>query len=97
VHVLNEAELEEVTCAQDRSWLIFFETDGIILPMGSRMLAAVKALISLPLRVLRSPRQMSATEPTRYRGLIFVAAVFVAVREYLRAASSPVSRRVPYC
>jgi thiamine biosynthesis lipoprotein len=35
--VLNEAELEEVL-AQDRSWLIFFETDGIILPMGSRML-----------------------------------------------------------
>ena len=35
--VLNEAELEEVL-AQDRSLLIFFETDGIILPMGSRML-----------------------------------------------------------
>jgi thiamine biosynthesis lipoprotein len=35
--VLSEPELEEVL-AQDRSWLCFFDTDGIILPMGSRVL-----------------------------------------------------------
>jgi FAD:protein FMN transferase len=35
--VLNESELEGVL-AQDRSWLFFLETDGIILPMGSRTL-----------------------------------------------------------
>jgi thiamine biosynthesis lipoprotein len=35
--VLNEPELEEVL-AQDRSWLFFFETDGIIQSMGSRAL-----------------------------------------------------------
>ncbi|HEV3448522.1 MAG TPA: FAD:protein FMN transferase [Gemmataceae bacterium] len=33
--VLNEPELKEVL-AQDRSWLFFLETDGIIVPMGSR-------------------------------------------------------------
>jgi thiamine biosynthesis lipoprotein len=35
--VLSELELEQVL-AQDCSWLFFLETDGIILPMGSRML-----------------------------------------------------------
>jgi len=35
--VLSEPELEEVL-AQNNSWLIFIETDGIILPMGSRTL-----------------------------------------------------------
>jgi len=35
--VLNEPELKEVL-AQDRSWLFFLETDGIIQSMGSRAL-----------------------------------------------------------
>jgi thiamine biosynthesis lipoprotein len=35
--VLSEPELEEVL-AQDRSWLIFLETDGTARPMGSRVL-----------------------------------------------------------
>jgi len=35
--VLSEPELKEVL-AQDQSWLIFLETDGIARPMGSRAL-----------------------------------------------------------
>jgi|SRR5580658_7699911 thiamine biosynthesis lipoprotein len=35
--VLSEPELDEVV-AQDRSWLIFLETDGAARPMGSRAL-----------------------------------------------------------
>jgi FAD:protein FMN transferase len=35
--VLNEPELEQVL-AQDHSWLLFLETDGINRPMGSRVL-----------------------------------------------------------
>jgi thiamine biosynthesis lipoprotein len=37
--VLSEPELEDVL-AQDRSWLFFLETDGIVQPMGSRVLPA---------------------------------------------------------
>ena len=37
--VLSEPELQEVL-AQDHSWLFFLESDGIIQPMGSRVLPA---------------------------------------------------------
>jgi thiamine biosynthesis lipoprotein len=37
--VLNEPELEQVL-AKDSSWLVFLETDEVILPMGSRVLPA---------------------------------------------------------
>jgi hypothetical protein len=35
--VLSEPELNDVL-AQNRSWLVFLETDGIARPMGSRAL-----------------------------------------------------------
>jgi thiamine biosynthesis lipoprotein len=41
--VLNEGELKEVL-AQDQSWLFFLETDGIIQPMGSRVLPPLSGL-----------------------------------------------------
>ena len=37
--VLSEAELKQVL-AQDESWLVFLEADGIAVPMGSRALPA---------------------------------------------------------
>jgi thiamine biosynthesis lipoprotein len=51
--VLSEAELNEVL-AQNPSWLIFLETDGVARPMGSRALRRVIETSSQPKPVPRS-------------------------------------------